>query len=78
MGHIVVTGGSGKAGQFIIAELLSNGHTVLNLDASLMDHPEVYILKIDLADSGQAFNALSGQWSLQEPLQGASPHIQTP
>jgi nucleoside-diphosphate-sugar epimerase len=68
MGRIVVTGGSGKAGQFIIAELLSNGHTVLNLDLSPMDHPEIYTLKTDLADSGQPFNALSGQWSLQEPF----------
>jgi nucleoside-diphosphate-sugar epimerase len=68
MGRIVVTGGSGKADQFVIAELLSHGHTVLNLDLSPMDHPEVHTLKPDLADSGQVFNSLSGQWSLQEPF----------
>jgi nucleoside-diphosphate-sugar epimerase len=68
MGRIVVTGGLGKVGQFIIAELLSNGDTVLNLDLSQMEHPEVYTLKTDVADSGQAFNALSGRLSLQEPF----------
>ncbi|KAJ6041072.1 Nascent polypeptide-associated complex NAC [Penicillium canescens] len=79
MGRIVVTGGSGKAGQFIIAELLSNGHTVLNLDISLMGHPEVYILKTDLADSGQVFNALSGQWSRQGPFsEGLPPRPDAP
>ncbi|KAJ5319579.1 uncharacterized protein N7506_012283 [Penicillium brevicompactum] len=68
MGRIVVTGGSGKAGQFVISELLKSGHIILNLDLSPMDHPEVYTLKTDLADSGQVFNALSGQWSLREPF----------
>lgn len=68
MGRIVVTGGSGKAGQFVISELLKCGHIILNLDLSPMDHPEVYTLKTDLADSGQVFNALSGQWSLREPF----------
>jgi nucleoside-diphosphate-sugar epimerase len=78
MGRIVVTGGSGKAGQSIIAELLSNGHTVLNLDVSLIDHPEVDTLRTDLADSGQAFNALSGQCPCKSTFQEASPRVQTP
>ncbi|CRL18214.1 NAD-dependent epimerase/dehydratase [Penicillium camemberti] len=68
MGHIVVTGGSGKAGQFVIKELLNAGHTILNLDLMAMEHPDVHTLKTDLADSGQVFNALSGQWTLREPF----------
>ncbi|KAJ5699008.1 hypothetical protein N7462_001013 [Penicillium macrosclerotiorum] len=68
MGRIVVTGGSGKAGQSIIAELLDAGHTILNLDLMPMGHSSVYTLKTDLADSGQVFNALSGQWTLTEPF----------
>jgi hypothetical protein len=43
-----------------------------------MDHPEIYTLKTDLADSGQPFNALSGQWSLQEPFPESLPNVQTP
>ncbi|KAJ6179827.1 Nascent polypeptide-associated complex subunit beta [Penicillium mononematosum] len=68
MGHIVVTGGSGKAGQFVISELLSAGHIILNLDLMPLEHPKVHTLKTDLADSGQVFNALSGQWALREPF----------
>lgn len=68
MGRIVVTGGSGKAGQFIISELLDAGHTILNLDLMTLDHPAVHTLKTDMADSGQVFNALSGQWALREPF----------
>lgn len=68
MGRIVVTGGSGKAGQSIISELLDAGHTILNLDLAPMTHPSVHTLKTDLADSGQVFNALSGQWALTEPF----------
>ncbi|KAJ6169017.1 Nascent polypeptide-associated complex NAC [Penicillium chrysogenum] len=68
MGHIVVTGGSGKAGQFVISELLSAGHIILNLDLMPLDYPKVHTLKTDLADSGQVFNALSGQWTLHEPF----------
>lgn len=68
MGRIVVTGGSGKAGQHIISELLDAGHTILNLDLMALDHPAVHTLKTDLADSGQVFNALSSQWALTEPF----------
>lgn len=61
MGRIVVTGGSGKAGGTVIAELLEAGHTILNLDLMPMIHPAVHTLKNDLTDSGQVFNALAGQ-----------------
>ena len=73
MGRIIVTGGSGKAGQYIIAELLDAGHTILNLDLMAMEHPSVHTLKTDLADSGQVFNALSGQWALREPFPEGPP-----
>lgn len=74
MGSIVVTGGCGKAGQFAIQQLLHAGHSVLNLDVMPMEHPEVHTLKTVLADSGQVFNALSGQLALREPfLEGLPP-----
>ncbi|KAJ5772356.1 hypothetical protein N7520_002885 [Penicillium odoratum] len=68
MGRIIVTGGSGKAGQTIITELLNAGHTVLNLDLAPTSQAGVHTLKTDLVDSGQVFNALSGQWALTEPF----------
>lgn len=71
--RIVVTGGSGKAGQHVIAELLDAGHTVLNLDLVPLANPAVYTLKTDLTDSGQVFNALAGQFTLREPFPAGLP-----
>ncbi|OOQ85158.1 hypothetical protein PEBR_27080 [Penicillium brasilianum] len=68
MGRIVVTGGSGRAGGIVIAELLEAGHTILNLDLKPMTHSAVHTLQTELTDSGQVFNALSGQWFLSEPF----------
>lgn len=68
MGRIVVTGGSGKIGGTVIAVLLEAGHAILNLDLMPLTHPAVHTLKTDLADSGQVFNSLSGQWSFTEPF----------
>lgn len=73
MGRIVVTGGSSKTGRFVISELLDAGHTILNIDLMSMSHPAVHTLKTDLADSGQVFNALSSQWTLQEPFPEGPP-----
>lgn len=77
--RIIITGGSGKAGQYIISTLLSAGHTVLNLDlvppsdATLCAHPSLFTLKTDLTSSGQVFNALTGQWTLSEPFPPGPP-----
>jgi nucleoside-diphosphate-sugar epimerase len=66
MGRIVFTGGSGKAGQYVIPYLLSQGHKVLNLDLIPLNHPNVYTMKTDLTDSGQVFNALSSLFNMGE------------
>lgn len=67
--RIIVTGGSGKAGRYIIDELLKAGHTVLNLDlAPLPQFPQVATLRTDLTQSGQVFSAMTGQWGFSEPF----------
>ncbi|GFF24452.1 hypothetical protein IFM46972_01045 [Aspergillus udagawae] len=53
--RVIITGGSGKAGQHVIAELLKAGHTVLNLD--LLPCP-----------NDKVFSAMSGQFALSEPF----------
>lgn len=68
MARIIVTGGSGKAGQRVINELVKAGHQVLNLDLVASPNPNVYTLKVDLADAGQVFSALSGQMNFSEPF----------
>ena len=58
MKHVVVTGGSGKAGRAAIRELLDHGHQVLNVDLLPPAEPLCHFLKADLADMGQAVDAL--------------------
>lgn len=57
--RIIVTGGSGKAGRWIVKEFLEHGYEVLNLDSRQPDKPECPTLIVDLNDAGQVHNALS-------------------
>lgn len=58
---MVVTGGSGKLGKWVVQELVSHGHDVANVDRS---HPSnsngVCCLIADVQDLGQVYGALSG------------------
>ncbi|KAH7333235.1 hypothetical protein BKA65DRAFT_553581 [Rhexocercosporidium sp. MPI-PUGE-AT-0058] len=74
--RIVVTGGSGKAGQHIIPYLLNRGHSILNLDLNppATPLPNVHTIKTDLTDSGQVFNALSSHFKHTQPF--PPPHHQ--
>ncbi|QLF69833.1 NAD(P)-dependent oxidoreductase [Peteryoungia desertarenae] len=57
--RIVFTGGSGKAGRHVVPYLLDQGHKVLNVDRTVLDHPGVHTLLTDVTDAGEVFNALS-------------------
>ncbi|MGO4495137.1 NAD-dependent epimerase/dehydratase family protein [Paenibacillus sp. 2RAB27] len=57
--RIIVTGGSGKAGKWIIKELVEQGYEVLNLDWKLPEEPLCRTQIVDLNDLGQVHNALS-------------------
>jgi len=56
MSRIVVTGGSGKLGRAVVAELTGHGNEVVNLDVV----PARSTIKIDLTDYGQTVEALTG------------------
>jgi nucleoside-diphosphate-sugar epimerase len=60
MVSVVVTGGSGKAGQAVIRDLLSHGHRVLNVDVAPPREALCHFLRADLTDLGQAIDALRG------------------
>ncbi len=60
MGHVVVTGGSGKAGRAVVADLCAHGYEVLNVDVAAAPHPDAPTLIADLTDLGQTFEALQG------------------
>lgn len=56
--RIAVTGGSGKAGRAVIRELVEHGYSVINIDLAASPDPLCHFLKTDLADMGQAIDAL--------------------
>jgi UDP-glucose 4-epimerase len=61
---VVVTGGSGRAGEYIIAELAANGYDVYNAD-SAPPRPgsasnAAQFWRIDVTDYGEVLNALTG------------------
>jgi len=58
MSNVVVTGGSGKAGQAALRELIAHGHQVVNVDLLPPPEPLGYFLKADLNDMGQTIEAL--------------------
>ncbi|MEK9880289.1 MAG: NAD(P)-dependent oxidoreductase, partial [Paracoccaceae bacterium] len=57
--RILFTGGSGKAGQYSIRYLLEQGHTILNLDQVIFDHPNVMTRLADITDAGQVYDVMS-------------------
>jgi nucleoside-diphosphate-sugar epimerase len=57
--RICFTGGSGKAGRYVVPYLVEQGHRVMNVDLVPLDYPGVDNLIADVTDSGQMFNAMS-------------------
>lgn len=57
--RVAVTGGSGKAGKWILRELLDHGYDVINLDVKYPAEELCRTIITDLNDLGQVTNALS-------------------
>lgn len=56
--HIVVTGGSGKAGRAVVRALTDAGYDVLNVDLAPSSDPIAPFLRTDLTDFGQTVDSL--------------------
>jgi nucleoside-diphosphate-sugar epimerase len=58
--RVVVTGGTGKAGQWVVRVLAEAGHEVVNFD--LADNPQLELpgqfCRVDLTDAGKVYDAL--------------------
>ena len=63
---IFVTGGSGKAGKHLIQHLLEKGYSIVNADLVPLVMNGVDNINLDITDSGQVFNALSGYANIPE------------
>ena len=60
MRPIAVTGGSGKAGRAVVADLTDHGHEVTNIDVAASRHPDEPTVIADLTDFGQTLEAIAG------------------
>ena len=58
---VVVTGGNGRAGQWVVRDLAEAGHDVVNLDVTVRADLELpgEFCRIDLTDAGQVYDALA-------------------
>jgi nucleoside-diphosphate-sugar epimerase len=60
MARVAVTGSSGKLGRAVVTHLLEHGWDVVALDRVPSPNPDAVSSVVDLADFGQAVEALSG------------------
>lgn len=58
--NVLVTGGSGKLGGAVVADLVAHGHNVLNVDLVPPADQLCPFLQVDLQDAGQVVEALAG------------------
>jgi nucleoside-diphosphate-sugar epimerase len=64
--RVIVTGGSGLAGKWVVEDLVAHGYEVLNVDRVPMAKGTARTLLTDLTDAGQVFNALASSVKLRE------------
>jgi nucleoside-diphosphate-sugar epimerase len=60
MAHVLVTGGSGKLGRAVLADLVAHDYKVLNIDQALPRETVCPTVRIDLSDYGQVLEAMLG------------------
>jgi nucleoside-diphosphate-sugar epimerase len=60
MKKVVVTGGNGKTGRWVVREFLDLGYDVVNVDVNATPESLGTFVKVDLTDLGQVFNAFTG------------------
>nr|WP_115994736.1 NAD(P)-dependent oxidoreductase [Cohnella lupini] len=60
MKKVVVTGGSGMLGRWIVKHFVEHGYEVLNVDTRQPDEALCPTLIVDLEDLGQTYGALAG------------------
>ncbi len=77
MTSIAVTGGSGKAGRAVVADLADHGHDVTNIDVAASPHPDEPTVIADLTDFGQTLEAIAGHDSVIHLAAIPAPNVLT-
>ena len=57
--RVLVTGGSGKAGSYVVRELAAAGYTVTNLDQRRLEGLPGAFIKVDLCNAGEVYDAFA-------------------
>jgi nucleoside-diphosphate-sugar epimerase len=73
--RVVVTGGSGKGGAWVVRDLRDHGHDVLNVDVRHDGSAFGLCLVADLTDLGQALDALAGADAIVHFAAIPAPHL---
>jgi nucleoside-diphosphate-sugar epimerase len=56
---VLVTGGSGRIGRYVVRDLVQAGHQVTSVDVVVARVPGVRTFLVDLTDAGQVYQALA-------------------
>lgn len=75
--HVVVTGGSGKAGRHVTADLSGHGHQVLNVDWAHDSRNHGDSVNADLTDYGQTREVMDGADAVVHLAAISAPGIRT-
>ncbi len=76
--RIVVTGGSGKAGRWVVRDLRERGHDVLNVDVRHDGGPHGSTIVADLTDAGQTLELMAGADAIVHLAAIPAPEIRSP
>ncbi|QQE77901.1 NAD(P)-dependent oxidoreductase [Alicyclobacillus sp. SO9] len=59
MSKVVITGGSGKLGKWVVKEFVDNGYEVVNVDTKLPEEPLCRTVLTNLTNLGEVYGVLS-------------------
>ncbi|GIP50218.1 NAD(P)-dependent oxidoreductase [Paenibacillus sp. DXFW5] len=78
MAKVVVTGGSGMLGRYVVREFVERGYEVLNVDVRPSEDPVCPTLIVDLEQLGECYSALTGADAVVHLAAIPAAHIRTP
>lgn len=76
--RVVVTGGSGKAGRWVVGDLREHGHDVLNVDVVHDGSAHGLCVRADLTDLGSALELVSGADAVVHLAAIPAPELRAP